>query len=165
VLTQPLGHGVGVQRPARVEQPGQRRFHPRLALACCQVQDAQILLGRPGRLPLDQQVVGHTEAAGGEQVGPVAVVGEGPRLADQPVDDVPVIDLVLAPPPQPGQFLHLLLGVPDGHPLGVQPSLDPLADQPTGHRVDVALHPDSAARLHPHAQPLEGLQAACWQRP
>jgi hypothetical protein len=129
------------------------------------VQDAQVFLGRPRRLPLDQEVVGHAEAAGGEQVRPIAVVGEGPRLANQPVDKVPVVDRVLAPPTQPGQVFHPPLGVPDLDPLGEQARLDPLADQPAGHRVDVALHPDGAARLHPHPQPLARLQATVRQGP
>jgi hypothetical protein len=78
---------------------------------------------------------------------------------------VAVVDPVLTPPPQAGHFLHPLLGVPDLDPLGVQPGLDPLADEPAGHRVGVALHPDGAARLHPHPQPLARLQAARRQRP
>lgn len=165
MLTQPLCYGVGVQRPARVEQAGQRRLHPHLALLCRQLQDPQVLLGRPLRPPLQEQVVGHAEAAGGEQVGPVAVVGERPRLAEEPVDDVAVRDAVLAPSPQPGQILHPLLGVEDLDPLGVQAGLDPLTDQPAGHRVDVALHPDGTARLHPHLQPLARLQTMPRQRP
>jgi hypothetical protein len=99
VLTQPLFHCIDVQRLTRVEQAGQCRLHRCLALACRQVQNPQVLLGRPLRLPLQEQVVGHAEAAGGEQVRSVTVVGEGTRLADQPVDDVPVLDAVLAPSP------------------------------------------------------------------
>ena len=129
------------------------------------MQDPQVLLGRPPRLPLQEQVVGHAEAAAGEQVRLVAVVGEGTRLADQPVDDVAVLDPVPATPPQPGQLLQPLLAVPDLDPLGVQPGLDALADQPAGHRVDVALDPHGAARVHPHLQPLARLQAVPRQRP
>ena len=76
-----------------------------------------------------------------------------------------VVDPVLAPPPQPGQLLHPPLGVPQLDPLGVQAGLQPLADQPAGHRVDVALDPHGAAGLHPHPQPLERLQPALRQRP
>ncbi len=165
MLTQSLLHTGGVERAARVEQGRQRRLHARLTLACRQVQDAQVLPGRPGRLPLHETVVGHAEAAGGKHLGTVAVVGERPRLAHQPVDDVPVVDFVLAPPAQPGHLLHALLGVPQFDPLGVQPRLEPLADQPAGHRVDVARHPDGAARLHPHAQPFARLQTARRQGP
>jgi hypothetical protein len=129
------------------------------------VEDPHVLLGRPLRSLLAEGVVGHAEAAAGEQVGLVAVVGERPRLAHQPVDDVPVVDPVLAPPPQPGQRFRLPLGVPDLDPLGVQPGLHPLADEPTRHRVGVALHADGAARLHPHPQPLARLQPLGGERP
>jgi hypothetical protein len=129
------------------------------------VQEPHILLGRPLGPLLQQGIVGHAEAAAGKQIRLVAVVGEGPRLADQPVDDVPVVDAMLAPSTQSGQFLHPLLGIPDLNPLGVQACLDPLADQPAGHRVDIALHPDSAARVHPHLQPLARLQTPGRQRP
>ncbi len=53
----------------------------------------------------------------------------------------------------------MLLSVEDLDPLGVQPYLDPLADQPAGHRVDVAGNADSASRLDADAQPLARLQA------
>jgi hypothetical protein len=129
------------------------------------VQDPQVVLGRPLRPLLEQGIVGHAEAAAGEQVRLVTIVSESPRLANQPVDDMPVVDAVLAPAPQPRQRCYLLLGVPDLDPLGVQPGLDPLADQPTGHRVDVALHTDGAARLHPHPQPLARLQAVSREWP
>jgi hypothetical protein len=124
------------------------------------MQDSQVLLGRAGRLLLHEQVVGHAEAAGGEHLGVVTVVGESPGLSHQPVDDVPVVDPVLAAAAQPGQFCHPLLGVEDLDPFSVQPGLDPLADEPAGQRVDVALDPDGAACLDPHAQPLTRLQAA-----
>jgi len=129
------------------------------------VQDAQVLLRRPRRLLLVQRVVGQAELAGGEQVGPVAVVGEGPRLADQPIDHVPVLHPVLAPAPQSRQRLGQPLGVPHLDPFGVQPGLDPLADQPAGHGVGVALDVDRTAAVHPHPQPLARLQPPGGQRP
>jgi hypothetical protein len=93
-----------------------------------QVQDAQVLLRRTLRLLRDQQVVGEAKAAGGEQVGPVTVVGERSGLAHQPVDDVPVLDPMLALAPQPRQPLDAALGVPDFDVLGAEAGLDPLAD-------------------------------------
>jgi hypothetical protein len=129
------------------------------------VQDAHIFLGRPGRLTLHEQVVGHAEATGGEQVRAVTIVGERARLAHQPVDDMPVVDPMLAASAQPGQFFHAPLGVPDLDPLGVEAGLDPLTDQPSRHRVHVPLHPDGAACLHPRPQPLACFQPALRQRP
>jgi hypothetical protein len=103
--------------------------------------------------------------AAGKQILTIAIVGESPRLTDQPVDDVPVLDVMLATPTQPRQpFLHLL-GVPHFDVLGVQPGFHPLADQSARYRVDVALHFDDAARFHTHTQPLARLQPMTRQRP
>jgi hypothetical protein len=143
----------------------QRCLHAALRLAGGQLQDAEVLLGGPVRLLLLQHVVGQAEAAGGEQVRPVAVIGKGTRLAGQPVDDVPIVDLVLVPTPQARQLLHLLLGVPDFDPLSVQASLDPLPDESAGDGVDVARHMDGAAGIHPHLQPFARLQTPLRQGP
>jgi hypothetical protein len=129
------------------------------------VQDAQVLLGRPLRLLLDQPVIGEAEAARREQVVAVAVGGERPRLAHQPVDDVPVRDAVLAPAAQPRQALHEVLGIPDLDLVGVQPRFHPLADQPAGHRVGIAADMDGAAGIDPHLEPLAGVEALPGQRP
>jgi hypothetical protein len=109
-------------------------------------------------LLFDQAVIDETKAAGGEQIVAVAVVGKRPRLAHQPVDDVPVVDVVVTSTTQPGQTLDLLLGIPDLDVLGVQAGLDPFPDQPAGHRVGVAGDVDGAPAIDPHAQPFTGLQ-------
>jgi hypothetical protein len=128
------------------------------------VQDAQVLLGRPLRLLVQEHIVGQAEATAGKQVGLVAVVGERPRFANQPVDHVPVVDPVLVAAAQARQRLDQLLPVPDLDPLRVEAGLHPLPDQPAGHRVDVAFHPDGAAAVHPHREPLARLQASGRQR-
>jgi len=92
------------------------------------VQDLQILLGRTLRLLRQQPVIGQPEAARWEQVVAVAVVGEGARLAHQPVDDVPVLDAMLAAAAQTRQAFHLLLGVPNVEVVGMDADLDPFAD-------------------------------------
>jgi hypothetical protein len=102
MLAEFLGHRRQAQGPLLVEQSPQHGLDAAFTLVGCQLQDAQVLLGGPLRLLLPQQVVGLAEAAGGEQVGPVAVIGKGSRLADQPVDDVSVLNLVLALAPQTG---------------------------------------------------------------
>lgn len=128
------------------------------------MQDPHVLPGRPLRSLLEQDVISHAEATAGKEIRLVAIVREGSRLADQPVDDVPVVHAMLAPAPQPRHHLHLLLAVPDLDPLGVQAGLDPLADQPATHRVDIAFDADGAARLHPHLQPLARFQPMRRQR-
>jgi hypothetical protein len=95
----------------------------------------------------------------------VAIVREGPRLTYQPVDHVPVLDAVLAPATQPRQLLHTPLRVPDLELLRAEAHLHPLANQPTRHRVHVALDMDRAAPVHPHRPPPKRLQTPRRQGP
>lgn len=157
-LTQRLFHRRDAQGPLLAQQADQHRLHTTLALLGRQVQQPQVLLGGPLGLVLLQHIVRLPEVAAGKQVGLVAVIGEGSRLAEQPVDDVSILDLVLAPATQPRELLHLPLGIPDLDPLGIQAGLHPLPDQTTGHRVDIARHMNEAARLDPHLQPFARFQ-------
>jgi hypothetical protein len=116
-------------------------------------------------LLLDQPVVGQAEAARREQLVTVAIAGERPRLAHQPVDDVPVGDPVLPPATQARQALDLVLGVPDLDVVGVQARLHPFPDQPAGHRVRVAGDVDGAATIHPHPDALAGVEPLPRQGP
>jgi hypothetical protein len=165
LLTQPLPHGGRIHTAVFFQQFHQRRLDSRLALACRQMQNPQVFLVRPRRLLLAQHVVGHAEVAAGKQIRTVAIVGECPGLADQPVDDVPIVDAMLATSTQAWQLLDQLLGVPHFDALGVQTGVHPFADQPAGHRVDVGLHFDDAAGFHAHTQPLARLQSLTRQRP
>jgi hypothetical protein len=165
LLTQPLPHGGRIHTAVFFQQFHQHRLDSRLALACRQVQNPQVLLVRPRGLLLAQHVVGHAEVAAGKQILTVAIVGERPGLADQPVDDVPIVDAMLATSTQAWQPFHQLLGVPHFDALGIQAGVHPFADQPAGHRVDVVLHLDDAARFHAYTQPLAGLQSLTRQRP
>ena len=109
------------------------------------VQDRQVLLGLPAFVvALAEAVVGQTEARGREEVVAVGVVGEGPRLAHQRIDDVPVVHRVLVPADQSRQRVGEFVRVPDFDAVGVEPGLHPLADQPAVHRVDAAMDVDQA---------------------
>lgn len=112
-----------------------------------------------------QHVVGDPERGRREQIVPVPVRRERTRLADQPVDHVPVVDPVLPATTQPRHPVHHLLRVPHLHRLGVQAYLDPLTDQPARHRVRVPLDVDRAARIHPRLDTPGRLESACRQRP
>jgi hypothetical protein len=112
-----------------------------------------------------QPVIGQPEAARRKQIVAVAVVGEGARLAHQPVDDVAVFDAMLAAATQSRQAFHLLLGVPNVEVVGVETDLDAFADQPTGDRVGVAADVDRAAAMHAHRHTLTGVEPLCRQRP
>ena len=72
---------------------------------------------------------------------------------------------MLAPAAQPWQPLDQPLGVPHLDVVGEQPRLDPLPDQPAGHRVGVADDVDRAAAVHPHPDALVGVEALPRERP
>jgi hypothetical protein len=94
----------------------------------------------------------------------VAVVHERSRLADQPVDHVPVFDPVLASTTQTRQPLHTLPGVPHLDLLHADPRLHPLPDQAARHRIHVVLHMNRAATVHTHRPPLARFQTPARQR-
>lgn len=158
-------HGHRRPRTARPQQLLQHRFDPGLALTRRQVQDPQILLDGTLAVLLDQPVIDQAEAAGREQLLAVAVAGERTRLTHQPVDDMPVVDAMLAPTTQSRQAFHQLLGVPDLEVVGMHTRLDPLADQAAGHRVGIAAHVDGAAAIDTHRQAFASVQALGRQRP
>ncbi len=129
------------------------------------MQNSQVVLVRSLRTLPAQSVVCQPKLARREQVVAVAIVGERARLAHQPVDHVAILDAVLAPATQARQLVHTPLRVPDLDPLGEHAGLDPLADQPAGHRVDVLVHMDGAAAIHAHPHALARVQTTRRQRP
>ena len=80
-------------------------------------------------------VIGHAEADAGKQVVSPTIVLESARLANETVDDVPVVDAVFVLAVQTRQTLAAALGVPDFKMLGEDADRDLLADQPAGHAV------------------------------
>jgi hypothetical protein len=153
-----LGHRVGVGRPALVEQEPQRLVHVALPLPSGQEEDRQVVLDHAAGPPVLQQVVGHPEPAGREHRVAVAVLLERSRLADQPVDDVAVLDAMPAPTSEPRQGVQFPGPVPDVEGLGPDVDIDPFADQSAGQRVGVAADVDRAARIDPRLEPSGHLQ-------
>jgi len=153
-----LGHGVGVGRLALVEQEPQRLVHAAFSLLGGQEEDRQVVLDHAAGPPVFQQVVGHPEPAGGEHRIAVAVLLERPGLADQPVDDVAVLDAMLAPTSEPRQGVQFPGPVPEVEGLGPDVDIDLFADQPAGQRVGIAADVDRAARIDPRLEPSGHLQ-------
>jgi hypothetical protein len=91
-----------------------------------------------------QQIVGHSELAGGEQISLVAIVLEGSGLADEPVYDMAVVDVVAVTASQSGQIFDLSLGIPDLDVVGVYAGFDPFSKEPTVQRVAVLEDTDRA---------------------
>jgi len=92
-----LLHRLERHRPFLGQQHPQRFVHRRLALARRQVQNLHVLLARAARHRFLQGIVRHAEPAGREQVVAVAIARERAGFAHQPVDDVPVIDVLFLP--------------------------------------------------------------------
>ncbi len=159
-----LGHGVGVGRLALVEQEPQRLVHAAFSLPRGQEEDRQVVLDHAAGPPVLQEVVSHPEPAGREHRVAVAVLLERAGLADQPVDDVAVLDAMLAPASEPRQGIQLPGPVPDVEGLGPDVDIDLFADQTAGQRVGVATDVDRAARIDPGFEPPGHLQPPRRQR-
>ncbi len=122
-------------------------LHGGLALAGRQLQDPQVLPRRRLlRVLAAQRIVGHAKMAGGEQVLAIDVVGKGAGLADQRVDDVPIVDGVLAGPRQPRHALDDDARVPHRHLLQADHDVHLPTDQAAGDRIRVPQDVDRAPR-------------------
>lgn len=134
---------------AAVQGGPQSVLYAGLAFPGRQLQDLQVLPRGPlVRVLPAQGVVRHAKMARGEQVLVVPVVGEGARFADQRVDDVPVVDGVLADPRQPRHALHQDVPVPDLHFLDPNHHVHIPPDQAAVDRIGVPQHLDRAAHAH-----------------
>ena len=111
------------------------------------VQELQITLGT-------EPIVGDAEPRRREQIVAVGVLGERARLANQRVDDVPIVHRVPVAAHQPRQRVDQPVRVPDLGAVGEQSRFDLFADQPTVHRIHVAVNVNQASRIDaaPHLQ-------------
>ncbi len=117
------------------------------------VQDLQVALGAgPFVAALAEPVVGQAEARRREQIVAVGVLRERARLANQRVDDVPIVHRVPVATHQPRQRVNVLVRIPDLDAVGKEPCFDLLVDQPTMHRIDVAMNVNQAAGIDPTGQ-------------
>jgi hypothetical protein len=121
-----------------------------LAVVSRLVQDLQVVLdAAPFVATLAEPVVGKPEPRRREQIVAIGVVRECARLADQRIDDVPVIHRVPVATHQPRQGVDQPVRVPDLDAVRKEPGFHPLADQPAVHRIDVTVNVNQAAAVHP----------------
>lgn len=146
-----------------VEQQPQGVVNPALSFLARQAEDFQVLLDRAARPPVLQHIVGDPESTGRKHRVAVAVLLERSRLAYQPVDDVAVLDAMLAPATKPGETVDLAGAVPDFKGLSHDMNIDKLTDQSAGQRIGVAADVDRAPRIDPRLEPSGHLQSAGWQ--
>ena len=113
------------------------------------MQDLQIIFGTASLVvALAEPVVGDAKARGREQIVAVSVIRERARLADQRIDDVPIVDRVLVATHQPRQRIDVFVRVPDLDAVGEQACFDLFADQAAMHRVRVAVNVNQTAGVH-----------------
>jgi hypothetical protein len=162
-LAEGLGHRFGVGRAALVEQEPQRFVHAAFSLLCRQEEHRQVILDHAAGPLILQEVVGHPEPTGGEHRVAVAVLLERPGLAHQPVDDVAVLDAMLAPASQSRQGVNLSGPMPDVEGFGPDVNIHLFADQTAGQRVGVAADVDRAPGIDPGLESPGHLQPASRQ--
>jgi hypothetical protein len=129
-----------------------------------QEEDRQVILDYAARSLVLQEVISHPEPAGGEHRIAVAVLLERPGLAHQPVDDVAVLDAMLAPASESRQGVELSGPVPDLECFGSDVNIHLFADQTAGQRVGVATDMDRTPAIDPGLEPSGHLQSSGRQR-
>lgn len=132
-MAEGLGQRFGVGRSASVEQEPQRLVDAAFSFLRCKVKDRQIVLDRAAGPLVLQQVVGHAKPAGREHRIAVAVLLERPRLADQPVDDMAVLDAMSTSASKSRQRIQLLGSVPDVERFRSDVNINEFADQSARH--------------------------------
>lgn len=111
------------------KQLSQNVIDDRFTFISGQIEDLQVILGR-GILAttVSQRIVSHAKIACWEEVFTIAVVLERAWLANQPVNDVAIIHLVLTSTAKPWKAIDLFLSVPNFQVIGVNAHVNMLAD-------------------------------------
>lgn len=147
--------GLGRQRLVPEQELSQCVIHRRFVLAGGLLEDPQIRArAHRRRVFLAQPIVGQAETAVGEQVLAIPIVFESAGLADQSINDVPIVDRVLVTTHQTRQRVHLTARMPDLDAVRIEPGFHLLADQAAVDGIHVAMDADQApwADTHFHAQ-------------
>lgn len=113
------------------------------------LQDFQVRLrSGPFVVFLAETIVSQAKSGRGKQVFAIGVVRERTRLADQRIDDVPVVDCMAVPAHQSWQSVHLPIRKPNLDPIGEEPGFDLFANQPAVDRVSIAVNVNQAPGVH-----------------
>jgi hypothetical protein len=156
----------GGQQDAARQQDSQGVVHGSLVGVGGVKQNLQVLLGAESLVVSGTElVVRQAEPRRREEILPVGVVGERPRLADQRVDHVSVVNRVPVPTYQSRQRVHLPIGEPDFDAVGEEPGLHLFADPATVDGVGVAVQMNQTSRVHSTADFQTRRQALVGQIP
>jgi hypothetical protein len=162
-LSESLRHGVGVGHLASVKQETQRVVNTAFSFLCRQLENRQVVLDHAAGPLVLQDVVGDPESAGREHRVAVAVLLERSGLAHQPVDDVAVLDAMLASASKSRQGVQLPGAVPDVERFGRDMNINLFANETARQRIGVAANVDRAPRVDPRLEPSRHLQPANWE--
>jgi hypothetical protein len=132
-LSQQFLKRTHTQHCRAIEQLHQRRLDQALADFRGQVQNLHVGLVRTRAVLALQGVVSSTKGHRRIQVRAVHIAREGPGLAHQPNDDVPIIDVMLVLTTQSRHPLHQRVRVPDLDLLHADPRFHVFADQTRRH--------------------------------
>jgi len=134
------------------QQMTQRVGHRVLAFLGGKLQDLHVpFVGNAFRMSRPQIVPRHPKAARGKHLFAESVVGERTRLADERIDDVPIVDRCQMLADQPRHRLNRLAVMSHRDRFGTDAQVDQLSDQPAGNRVGVRPHQDRAAGTDAYA--------------
>ncbi len=131
-----------------------------------QLQNLHVhFVGHLLRVVFSQYVPGDPEPAGGKHFLAVSVACEGARLANQRIDDVPIIDRRLLLSDQSRHDLDDMLLMSDRDLFGRHTHIDRPTNQPAGDRIRIGSHLNRAAFADSHAvQHVVGIEAFVGQR-
>lgn len=143
-------HRLGGQGGVKCQQHAQRVVDGDLADVGRMVQDLQVVLGAaPFVAAGAEPVVGQAKTRRREQILAISVMRERAGFTHQRIDDVPIVNRRAVPADQARQRIDELIRVPDLDAVGEEPGFDLFTDEPTMHRIDVALKVNQAAGIDP----------------
>ena len=140
-----LTYRIHVRSLALCNQVPQRIVHSVLAFAGRNFQDLHVLfvcltLG----MAITQGVISDAELARRKHLFAILVIGERPRLTDQRIDEMAIIDRHTVLAHQSRHRLHGVALVGDCDLLGAHAYIDALPNQTTRNRIRVGSHVDRA---------------------
>src|SRR6266545_4843305 len=143
---------------ARLQKQRERSFNLRLATTRRQVENPHIVMVSPQGMAAAQDVVGLAKQQRGEERVVIAVLGKGARLADQRVDQVAILNVLLMLPTHPRQRLQQSGAQIEFEHVRPHADRERVSNQARRNRVGIAQDPDGGKATDTHAQFLSRIE-------
>ncbi len=137
---------------ADLQEQCERGFNLHLTTARRQVENPHIVLVGPLGVAAAQCIIGLAKQQRREERVVVAVLGKGTWLANQRVDQVAILNLLLVLPAHPRQRLQASGTQIELDHLRAHPHGERVSNQARWHRIGIAQDPDSRETTDAHAQ-------------